>query len=185
MTANPNTVEAVSQAKRVKRVDEPTLTVLSQLPVIRMPPWASIHLTALMGASCWATCCGCPVEISSIRAVLSAPPEKTLVPSYLHVLECRRYGVWNVRYSNKRSKRVLGVGTSPFPASGLYPPKLHRVEPNQAIQCPCRILKAKCKLHYYPSSQRQGSRPGVKTRVTKLSHWEGPILRHLWPQGWK
>jgi hypothetical protein len=42
-----------------------TLIVLSHEPVARMLPWGvSIHLTTLTGASCWATCCACPVWMS-------------------------------------------------------------------------------------------------------------------------
>ena len=59
-----------------------TLSVLSQLPVANIPPCGvSIHLTTLMGASCWATCCGWPVVTSNMRAALSAPPDITLLPS--------------------------------------------------------------------------------------------------------
>lgn len=47
-----------------------------------MPPGASIHFTTLIGASCCATCVVTPVVTSNIRAALSAPPEKILLPSY-------------------------------------------------------------------------------------------------------
>lgn len=60
-----------------------TLIVLSHEPVARMLPWGvSSHLTTLTGASCWATCCACPVWMSKRRAALSPPPEIILFPSY-------------------------------------------------------------------------------------------------------
>lgn len=61
-----------------------TLTVLSQLPVAKMPPvGASTQRTALIGASCAPTCWLAPVARSNIFAALSTPPEKSFDPSLL------------------------------------------------------------------------------------------------------
>lgn len=59
------------------------LTILSHPPVASIPvPFASIQLIFRIGASCAATCVACPVETSYIRAALSHPAEKILVPSF-------------------------------------------------------------------------------------------------------
>ena len=55
--------------------------VLSQLPVARIPDWASTQPTALIGASCWATWVAWPQFASNMRPALSAPPENILFPS--------------------------------------------------------------------------------------------------------
>jgi hypothetical protein len=82
----------VLQRPKVKHVNPPsfgtrrgckrTFTVLSQLPVARIPPvGASIHRAHLIGASWAPTWLLWPVDTSNIRAALSAPAEKSLDPS--------------------------------------------------------------------------------------------------------
>ena len=86
--------------------------VLSQLPVARIPDWASTQPTALIGASCWATWVVWPLFTSNMRPALSAPPENILFPS------CRRNSQGDVMstpltvpYSNIHPKLDLGVDT--------------------------------------------------------------------------
>lgn len=78
-----------------------TLSVLSQLPVARMPPCWSTKRTPFTGASCAATCEDWPVDTSNMRAALSAPAEKIFVPS------CKgtREGHWPDQYLLLRRSR--------------------------------------------------------------------------------
>lgn len=108
----------------------PTLIVLSQLPVASIPPCgASIHLTTLTGASCWATCCDVPVVMSNMRAALSAPPDNTLFPSWR---ECQLWNCGNNRKdapcSSTHSRQVLDESTWPCLAS-VHSPQPRRCEP--------------------------------------------------------
>ena len=94
-----------------------TFNVLSQLPVTRNPPCpgASIHLTDLMGASCWATCCDCPVVTSNIRPALSAPPERILVPSFKH-----NTALDYLYYTDGMENKMTGRTTHLVPAYAQY-----------------------------------------------------------------
>ncbi len=124
---------------------ELTLAVLSQEPVttmLFMLPTPSIHRAHLMGASWPATCMDCPVFMSSRRPALSAPPEKTLLPS-CHAccpVQCQDREVWIVGVDRGGGGEARREATSRSTWRGRGEARSHKpIEPLD-IACSCPTL---------------------------------------------
>ena len=112
-----------------------TFTVLSQLPVASNPPWGvSTHRTLLIGASCCATCELAMAWRSYMRAAFSAPPDRTLVPSYLFT----GGGCKGKEFEMRVARRDGDDHTYLVPANTKYRPLVRMHRPPLSLQ-PLRV----------------------------------------------
>ena len=120
-----------------------------------MLPWGvSIHLTTLTGASCWATCCACPVWMSKRRAALSPPPEIILFPSY---------GAWFGRIQTRFSETCVLTLFQQTDRTGAWCPYI--AFPCVWPFCPTSYIRT-CEGHY---AIRTNVNEQKKSRLTLLS----------------
>lgn len=142
-----------------------------------MPDCASIHFTAFMGASCWATWVAWPVTMSYILPALSAPPEKTLFPS------CWRRQLRVLLLSAERTlfQHVLRIGPwcwyMALPC--VWPP----VPTSYMRTCPWMLEHPSTRryvnsIHYCPNFQQLNSRLQEKTRAKRWNRWAVRGPRH-------